>query len=58
MTNASLAAIGNGALIIGGGGMAGGTAVIGTAGAVAGAGAGAVIRKGSKSIYNAVNKDS
>ena len=56
LTNASLAAIGNGALIIGGGGMAGGTAVIGTAGAAAGAGAGAAAGKGAKSIYNVAKK--
>jgi hypothetical protein len=56
LTNASLAAIGNGAIIVGGGGMAGGTAVIGTAGAVAGASAGAVAGKSANSIYNVVMK--
>ena len=54
LTNASLAAIGNGALIVGGGGMAGGIAVIGTAGAAAGAGVGAA----TKSIYNTVRRNS
>jgi hypothetical protein len=58
LTKASLAAIGNGALIAGGGGMTGGTAVITTAGAAVGATASAAIRKGSKSIYNAIKKES
>ncbi len=52
LTNASLAAIGNGALVIGGAGMAGGTAVITGAGAAAGAATGL----GAKAAVSRVSK--
>ena len=52
LTNASLAAIGNGALVAGGAGIAGGTAVITGAGAAAGAATGL----GVKSAASAINK--
>ena len=55
LTNASLAALGNGALIIGGGGMAGGTAVIAGAGAAAGAVAGASTSAADRKLQNKQN---